>query len=210
MPKLQSANGRLNVLSKSGCFFFYHLFLLFELCHITISLQGGINTSSRPPRCGVVSRLHPRPCDSILVEGTCSTLLRKEVLACCCFVGFEKTWMLEARRDLWYPIHRRDKNFGMWGGLQTVSTTLKSCKYWSVQLCSDAHENKVTALRCLTPIFWRWHSPNPQPTAEALGMQNQRDWQGGQVSVTTTLTPAKATKSKCHLVPAKQEEDRWT
>lgn len=88
MPKLQSANGRLNVLSKSGCLFYY-LFLLFEPCHITISLQERINNSSRVAAVSCHTSAH-HPCHSVSAEGTCSMLLRKEVLACFSFFGFEK------------------------------------------------------------------------------------------------------------------------
>lgn len=215
MPKLQSANGRLNVLSKSGCFFYY-LFLLFEPCHRTISLQERINNSPRPPRCSVVSHLHPQHfCARDVLKAAKE---RRAGLLLLLWVW--KTWMLEASGDLWYPIHKREESFGMCGWLRTATATLECCKHWSAQFCRDAHEDKVTAWRCLTPICWRWQSPNPWALCSSWGCRTAaRHWecrarethtQGGQVSVTTTLMPAKATKCNCHLLPAKQEEDRWT
>lgn len=63
--------------------FFIIYFLLFELCHITISLQEWINNSSWPPRC-----VTPPP--TAPVTGFWWKGWRKEVLACFCSVGFEK------------------------------------------------------------------------------------------------------------------------
>lgn len=61
MPKLQSANGRLKLMSRSGCFLYY-LFLLSKPCHRTILLQETINNSSQLPRCTCCAHLQPVPC----------------------------------------------------------------------------------------------------------------------------------------------------
>lgn len=218
MPKLQSANGRLNVLSKSGRFFYY-LFLLFELCHITISLQERINNSSRPPRCGFVPHLHPQPLRQDFAEGTCLTRLRRELLACFCLCGFEKSGCLK-------PVgicaiqYTAEMRISVHGGMETQPPRLS--KPASTEMPNYAAmylRTKFLQEDARHPARGGDSPHTPEPTAEAAGQHHgrgkaepegraRRGWQGGQVSVTTTLTPAKATKSSCHLLPVKQEEDR--
>lgn len=157
MPKLQSANGRLNVLSKSGCFFYY-LFLLFELCHITISLQERINNSSWPPlQCGVT----PPPTApatgfgwkglfNAAKKGSAGLLLL--------------LWVWKTSMQWGFVICTRDENLGMCGGLQTATMTqkLQALKCPIMQRCTwrtkwlhegDTHHLKVTLPKSLSPLL---------------------------------------------------------
>lgn len=154
MPKLQSANGRLNVLSKSGCFFYY-LFLLFELCHITISLQEWINNSSRPPRCSVVSHLHPQPLRQDFGARDVFKAAKKGSAGLLLLLWVWKTW------SQWGFVTSNTQERWEFGNAWGTANSHYDSQMLQVLECPITQRCTTSDCMKVTPIFWRWHSPNP-------------------------------------------------